>query len=143
MTVKLASRVIPNVLMGYSDTQKGYRLYNMLSHVFFVAHDVKFLEHVFPFETKVGLLPLFCEQHLDDDPSHNYNVSSHSEGDVDVPKDDEIPYESDNNDHVKPTQTDQYLLRRSRRVVRPPIWHKDYQMTQSSTNHPITNVVLY
>lgn len=43
------ARSTATVLMGYSSTQKGYRLYNILTNQFFVSKDVKFMEHIFPF----------------------------------------------------------------------------------------------
>ncbi|XP_049378182.1 uncharacterized protein LOC125842954 [Solanum stenotomum] len=36
--------------MGYSETQKGYKLYDLTTKSFFVSRDVQFLEHIFPFQ---------------------------------------------------------------------------------------------
>lgn len=36
--------------MGYPDTQKGYVLYNLTNHTFFVNRDVIFKEDIFPFQ---------------------------------------------------------------------------------------------
>ncbi|KAL4347752.1 hypothetical protein GQ457_17G011290 [Hibiscus cannabinus] len=47
---KFAPRAIPSVFMGYSNTQKGYLLFNLEQHKFFVNRDVKFFEQVFPFK---------------------------------------------------------------------------------------------
>lgn len=44
---KFVSRVVPAVLMGYSETQKGYKLYNIDTKSFFISRDVRFYEHVF------------------------------------------------------------------------------------------------
>ncbi|XP_075095514.1 uncharacterized protein LOC142173765 [Nicotiana tabacum] len=49
--------------MGYSISQKGYRLYDLKAKRFFVSRDVTFQENIFPFQTmKKGVdLPLFLE----------------------------------------------------------------------------------
>ncbi|XP_075096480.1 uncharacterized protein LOC107770479 [Nicotiana tabacum] len=57
---KFAARLVGTMLMGYSLSQKGYTLYNSLTNSFFVSRDVKFMEHVFPFQLlKEGKLQLF------------------------------------------------------------------------------------
>ncbi|XP_070049741.1 uncharacterized protein [Nicotiana tomentosiformis] len=48
---KFASRSIPTVHMGYSSTQKGYKLYNLATKLFFVSKDVSFREDVFPLKS--------------------------------------------------------------------------------------------
>lgn len=47
----MASRAIHYVLMGYSVTQKGYKLYDLAEKRFFVSRDVVFNESIFPFGT--------------------------------------------------------------------------------------------
>lgn len=42
----------PAVLMGYSNTQKGYLLMNLATNKLFMTRDVMFHEHVFPFTNK-------------------------------------------------------------------------------------------
>lgn len=37
--------------MGYSETQKGYKLYDLEDHQFFVSRDVQIKESLFPFKT--------------------------------------------------------------------------------------------
>lgn len=46
---KFAAASVGAVLMGYSSSQKGYKLYNILTNSFFVIMDIKFMEHIFPF----------------------------------------------------------------------------------------------
>lgn len=46
---KFAARADICVFLGYSNTQKGYRLQNLLTKRFFVARDVVFQETSFPF----------------------------------------------------------------------------------------------
>lgn len=50
---KLKSRARTAILMGYTETQKGYLLYDLTSHVFFVNRDVFFREDIFPFNLKI------------------------------------------------------------------------------------------
>lgn len=40
------------VFMGYSETQKEYRLYDLESNIFLVIRDVSFREPVFPFKER-------------------------------------------------------------------------------------------
>ncbi|XP_075080827.1 uncharacterized protein LOC107797435 [Nicotiana tabacum] len=48
---KLAPRVRRTMLMGYSETQKGYRLFDLDTKTFFVSRDVSFREGIFPFRS--------------------------------------------------------------------------------------------
>ncbi|KAL3376951.1 hypothetical protein AABB24_003396 [Solanum stoloniferum] len=63
ITDKFSPKALPSVFMGYSDTQKGYKLYNIATGIFFVSRDVIFKEHIFPFQhpkhTFLSSLPLF------------------------------------------------------------------------------------
>lgn len=47
---KLAARANKTTLIGYSETQKGYRLYDLESKMFLVSRDVSFREDIFPFK---------------------------------------------------------------------------------------------
>ncbi|XP_060194970.1 uncharacterized protein LOC132624166 [Lycium barbarum] len=51
---KFAPRARKAVLMGYSETQKGYRVLDIESKTFLVSREVTFMEHVFPFKTNSG-----------------------------------------------------------------------------------------
>lgn len=46
---KFAPKGVPCVFLGYPAHQKGYKLYNLLTHSCFVSRDVQFHEHIFPF----------------------------------------------------------------------------------------------
>lgn len=48
---KFGAKAIPTVHMGYSTTQKGYRLYNTANKLIFVSRDVSFREDIFPFKS--------------------------------------------------------------------------------------------
>lgn len=41
------------ILMGYSETQRVYRVMDLESHQFYVCMDTTFMEHVFPFKKEV------------------------------------------------------------------------------------------
>ncbi|XP_019259319.1 PREDICTED: uncharacterized protein LOC109237463 [Nicotiana attenuata] len=47
---KFAPRAFPTVLLGYSSTQKGYKLYSLYTKSLFVSIHVVFQEHLFPFK---------------------------------------------------------------------------------------------
>ncbi|XP_070054809.1 uncharacterized protein [Nicotiana tomentosiformis] len=47
---KLSPRARRTVLIGYSETQKGYMLFNLDSKTFLVSRDVSFRENFFPFK---------------------------------------------------------------------------------------------
>lgn len=40
VTNKFASRPIPCVLMGYFETQKGYKIYDLINSIFFLLVDM-------------------------------------------------------------------------------------------------------
>lgn len=56
--------------MGYSDTQKGYKLYNIATGSFLVSRDVSFRETVYPFKHPKHT---FLNAHL---PSHTSSFPS-------------------------------------------------------------------
>lgn len=87
---KFGSRSIPVVHIGYSMTQKGYKLLNLnTKSFFFLCRDVQFKEDVFPFEIKDdnGSSPIFSEGMLNDDLLFWYiNVDNlDNSGDYDDP----------------------------------------------------------
>ena len=50
---KMSSRSEKCVMMGYSNSKKGYRLYSLDKHQFIFSRDVKFFESIFPFKESV------------------------------------------------------------------------------------------
>ncbi|XP_070020679.1 uncharacterized protein [Nicotiana sylvestris] len=52
---KFAPRARKSILIGYSETQKGYRLYDLDSKRIFVSRNVTFREHVFPFKENMQI----------------------------------------------------------------------------------------
>ncbi|XP_070006038.1 uncharacterized protein [Nicotiana sylvestris] len=47
---KFSPRAVPAIFLGYSITQKGYKIYTTYSRNFLVSRDVVFKEEVFPFQ---------------------------------------------------------------------------------------------
>ncbi|XP_070009661.1 uncharacterized protein [Nicotiana sylvestris] len=56
---KFSLRASPSVFLGYSMTQKGYRMYNIHIKEFLVSRDVMFKENISPFQHSALLLSLF------------------------------------------------------------------------------------
>ncbi|XP_071689317.1 uncharacterized protein [Rutidosis leptorrhynchoides] len=80
------------VFIGYSNTQKGYKLYNLDTKIVLISRDVKFYKNIFPFkiETTTESNSLFKESdyikkfdtHFQDDqgvPSQDLNDDNHSD----------------------------------------------------------------
>lgn len=57
---KFASKAIPAVLMGYSESQKGYKLFDLAQKSMFACRNVVFKEDIFPFKHMKGSInPIF------------------------------------------------------------------------------------
>ncbi|XP_071719591.1 uncharacterized protein [Rutidosis leptorrhynchoides] len=92
---KFQERGVPCVFLGYPAQQKGYKLYNLLTHTNFVSRDVQFYEQ-------------FVVKSTPDVNDIAATISSH--------------YDISNN------------VRRSSRSSNPPVWHKDYVFSGTSTS---------
>jgi len=57
---KFAPRARKSVFLGYSETQQGYRLYDLIEKVFFVSRVVTFREDIFLSKDKHCLQSLIC-----------------------------------------------------------------------------------
>lgn len=58
---KFASRIRRCVFVGYSYIHKGWKLYDLETHKYFVSRDVKFLENTFPFVVSEPINELVVE----------------------------------------------------------------------------------
>ncbi|XP_019235724.1 PREDICTED: uncharacterized protein LOC109216049 [Nicotiana attenuata] len=149
-TDKLMPRAMPAVLIGFSNTQKGYILLDIATQHFFVNRDVIFRENVFPFKDSLSVFPpIFkplpsppsCEEvPTDICLSPHINSSTSSFG-----------------DHLSPTLSEGRhsslsiapepcpTLRRSLRTKHPPLWLKDFVTQRSNTTTPysMANYVSY
>nr|KYP68907.1 Retrovirus-related Pol polyprotein from transposon TNT 1-94 [Cajanus cajan] len=125
------SRAIAATFIGYPHGYKGYKLFDLTTHQTFISRDVKFYEHIFPFQ--------------------NSNSSDH----VHDAFNDQItpnlihPAIFDDSDPIQPTHTQnqstiQHLpsrnepnptpIRRSSRAINPPIYLSDYHCYNVTTN---------
>lgn len=81
LTDKFQHRAIPALFVGYSLSQKGYKLYDLQSKIFFVSRDVTFQEHIFPFHSQ-NLVSDSCFPYqspsCDDNSSDPYSSTSSS-----------------------------------------------------------------
>lgn len=83
---------LPCIFLGYPLGKKGYKLYNLHTHAFFVSRDVV-LEHLFPFINKSSsYFPSF------DDVSHMFNDLPSSS-----PSDPSPSPNTSSSDHHSPT----------------------------------------
>lgn len=161
---KFAARAKKGVLLGYAETQKGYRVLDLEFNSIHISRDITFEEKCFPFksdkvaETSIPSAPdsYNCnEDHpltiqaipADYDPS---NVSSPSEveNNIIMPDSEDIflgDEECTNADISPPIPpivvTSNNPIARPNRSVKPPIWHKDYLM--STTSKQAHNTCLY
>ncbi|XP_009796152.1 uncharacterized protein [Nicotiana sylvestris] len=146
---KFGSRAIRAVFMGYSSVTKGYILYDLEKHLFFMNRDVIFREDTFPFQLQDTEMNQTMDPFLVNDNDH-------------LPSEDSIPacspilgstlrsiFEVDPSQLIFPSTSsigNAIPLRRSQRGSKEPVWMTDYVTQKSSTNsvlYPIENVVSY
>ncbi|XP_016570710.2 uncharacterized protein LOC107868520 [Capsicum annuum] len=148
---KLKSQSIAAVHMGYSKSQKGYILFDLSNHIFFVNRDVEFREEVFPFKfveknKQLPFLDVFSNQislYNDEVPA---SISADQNGDSvsrNLANQDSAPSTSADPNPQIPTATYQLPVftsdnltfvptesRKSSRTKVPPLWMKDFVFTQ-------------
>ncbi|GJX57967.1 zinc finger, CCHC-type containing protein [Tanacetum coccineum] len=130
---KFASKGVPCVFLGYPAQQKGYKLYNLLTHSCFVSRDVQFHEHIFPFaESSTAQfcqpmpVPMPSSKVIFDEPIvlptnvpvHMINENSREEGEshtITPAAAEDVPEISSN-----------IPIRKSSRQIKPPGWTKDF-----------------
>ncbi|PWA62550.1 ribonuclease H-like domain-containing protein [Artemisia annua] len=87
---KLSSRSEKCVMMGYSNSKKGYRLYSLDKYQFLFSRDVKFFESIFPFKESGTNMNKDNSENVFQDLNHlNFF-------DVETP---ELPYDEERVDH--------------------------------------------
>lgn len=72
---KFSPKSVPVVLLGYSSTQKGYKLYDLESRNFFISRDVVFKENIFTFKFPKGQFLLSHPDSLTCIPSSSLDTS--------------------------------------------------------------------
>ncbi|XP_038994727.1 uncharacterized protein LOC120118847 [Hibiscus syriacus] len=129
---KFVPRAIPSVFMGYSDTQKGYLMFSLVSKTFFpFVSDSEF------FVTDLPLSDVSPNSVSQQSASSPFNdpcpavISAESPALVSSPSNALVPVG--------------HVVRKSSRVSKPPLWLNEYVSCQSSTSsfHPISNNISY
>lgn len=167
---KFLHKGVPCVFLGYPQHQKGYKLYNLLTHTSFITIDVTFYEHLFPYSTKslhqflhpllVSLPTYTCSDDLflsttNPEPFIPSSFDSNSSPVITSPSD-SIPSSISTplstpitppSLNTLPTVHSSPVLRKSSRPTVPPVWHKDYvipKSTKSTLSHtPMANQVSF
>ena len=146
---KFEARAKKVVLMGFSSTQKEYKLYDIEAKIMFISRDVVFRETVFPFKlmqcVDTGPCPLLVT-FLDNVDDANNDVN-----DVNLDScHDHIEESSNNTDGLQECSHSPHNepatkvgSRRTTRTSKPPVWIKDYVVPHKSSPHSITNHVCY
>lgn len=131
---KFTSRSLKCVFTGYESSHKGYLLYDLESHKFFISRDVHFVTDAFPFLNPSITTP---------EPQIFYSGITNTEpipipAEPTDPQNNEQPLASDRVEIlINESADDVQVLRRSSRHRTPPIWMNDY-VGQVTTSTPIT-----
>lgn len=120
--------------MGYSLTQKGCRLLNLQTKIFFVSRDVKFVEGVFSFKI----------DSKDDDRLFRFEHTDFTDTTLDIVQPDKSFEHIDStntiedrpgNNEGSPTSSE--MLLRSSQSIKAPSWQNDYDILNNClTMHP-------
>ncbi|XP_069154502.1 uncharacterized protein [Solanum lycopersicum] len=137
------------VLMGFSSTQKGYKLYDLEAKIMFISRDVVFRETVFPFKlmqsVDTGPCPLLVPflDNVDDanNDVNDVNLDSCHDHIEESSNNTDGLQESSHSPHNEPAT--KVVSRRTTRTSKPPVWIKDYVVPHKSSPHSITNHVRY
>ena len=116
---KFQPRGVPCVFIGYSPSQKGYRLHNLLTGVTFVSRDVKFYEAIFPYH---------IVQDSADKNREETGVTQDTWIDL-GPENTTTIDQSESGTQEENTTAVDSNVRRSSREHRAPTWHNDYHVS--------------
>lgn len=147
-----STKAVPGVFMGYSLTQKGYKIYNFHSKSFFVSRNIVFKESVFPFLHASFGSPLFpvLELPFVDDPQlssiDHTSSATPMQGEISSIAPSIIASQSPPQDifHILPNP-DPPISRKSTRIRHSPAWMNDFitNFSKSSCSYPISSYVTY
>lgn len=70
---KFSPRANPCVFLGYSTTQKVYKILNIVTHKRIISRDVHLFESIFPFRDSSPPAPVFLHQ-----PTESHTLPSHA-----------------------------------------------------------------
>ncbi|XP_019255165.1 PREDICTED: uncharacterized protein LOC109233756 [Nicotiana attenuata] len=157
-TDKLLPRARPTVLIGFSDSQKGYILLDLESHCFLINRDVSFREDIFPFKDYPTTMPpvfLSPESPLVDTELRSNTSPSSPPSSIDSDHATSNSEQESSTQHQSPAGVappdlpSQELscpgLRKSTRPRQAPIWMKDFVSLpgHKAVPYSISNYVSY
>ncbi|XP_070005086.1 uncharacterized protein [Nicotiana sylvestris] len=139
-TNKFSSKAIPAIFMGYLETQKGYKLYNISSGTFFPAEipaHISSYDDTFPAKNDVPPCspPTSVAQPEPSSPQPPPSPVMHPNPTASPPS----PIEP------QPTHISDVTLRKSAMTFNHPLWLTDYvhQVQSTSTPYPISSFLSY
>lgn len=143
---KFSPRGIPCVFLGYSLTQKGYRLLNLTTKQPFTSRDVKFHEHIYPYNNpnpnQTYNLPLPVPMpDFPNQPTYETDLEGDDDAEHHPPaaeRDHEPNITQPQNNHPLPQP--EPALRRSKRTHKPPEWLDGYVHEAGTTQQPPVHV---
>ncbi|KAL2243411.1 UNVERIFIED_CONTAM: hypothetical protein Sindi_0459100 [Sesamum indicum] len=132
--MKFHKRAHTGVFLGYSMTQKGYKVYYLEDHVLFTSRDVTFHEGVFPFAQQQASASDSCPLPVIPPGTDNEvleqlqtpsstNSSSETAAPLNVPM-------AEKSDIISESHTP---LRRSSRTIQRPQWLNDFVCQHNSS----------
>ena len=137
---KFSPRATLCIFLGLSPGQKAFKLYDLSTHIIFVSRDVKFHEHIFPFqETPSQSIPTPLPQ----PPIFDFPTSSHPVPIIPNPSPTPI-FSPSPTPILAPSPTPILAPRRSTRLRNTPAWLSDFEVHFASTPATVssTNVQL-
>lgn len=156
---KFTERAKPAVLMGYSETQKGYLLMDFTTKSFFVSRDVVFKEHIFPFahhsnevvHQSTTMIPdsVLFEECADECDTELLPVDNHVDIVVITPAATPITTPESSSPDLTPHADSSLIIsppvRHTSRTTKQPVWMKDYiaPSRKQPSLYPIANSLSY
>ena len=138
---KFKPKGVPCVFLGYPVSKKGYKLLDLTTNTEFVSRDVKFTEHVFPFNSSSS------DQYMHPTPvslpHQPQPVPNYDDIYLESTEQFQTPFHSTPNPTLEstPAQTPEHTpapspppLRKSTREHKPPTWLNNYAVNSSVAN---------
>jgi hypothetical protein len=125
------------VFIGYSSSQKGYKVYNLDTKIVSVTKDVTFHEHFFPYHCNKDKENKALKQFFLPTSSDNFNEFEKYPSDCDLNTNPKPVSDSDTSVHTNEANNTGHIteLRRSQRAHRNPTYLDDFHCYNSSNNH--------